>query len=50
MDYEIAIRKDKRKFWNCYTEKLKDNQIIINIFFSNEPIKPKSIKIIFLMQ
>ena len=49
MDYDDAIRKDHRKFCTCYIEKLKDNQLIINTFFSDEPIRPKSIKIIFLI-
>ena len=49
MEYDEAIRKDNRKFCDCYYEKLKDNQIIVNIFCSNEPIRPKSIKIIFLI-
>ena len=49
MDYDDAIRKDHRKFCTCYVEKLKDNQLIINTFFSDDPIRPKSIKIIFLI-
>ena len=49
MDYDEAIRKDHRKFCESYTEKLKNDQIIINTFWSNEPIRPKSIKIIFLI-
>jgi hypothetical protein len=48
MDYDEAIRKDKRKFCQSYIDKLKDNQLIINTFFSEEPIKPKSIKLILL--
>ena len=49
MDYDEAIRKDHRKFCECYAEKLRDNQIIINTFWSDEAIRPKSIKIIFLI-
>ena len=49
MDYDEAIRKDKRKFCQSYTDKLKDNQALINIFYSDEPIKPKSIKLILLV-
>ena len=49
MDYDEAIRKDRRKFCRCYTDRLKDNNIIINIFCSNDPIRPKPIKIIFLV-
>ena len=49
MDYDESIRKDHRKFCECYAEKLRDNQIIINTFWSDEAIRPKSIKIIFLI-
>ena len=49
MDYDDAIRKDKRKFCECYKEKIMDNQIIVNLLCSYEPIRPKSIKIIFLI-
>jgi len=49
MDYDEAIRKDHRKFCECYKEKLKNDQIIINTFCIYEPIKPRSVKIIFLI-
>ena len=49
MDYDESIRKDHRKFSECFVEKLKKNQIIINTFFVDEPLKPKSIKILLLI-
>ena len=49
MEFDEAIRKDHRKFCQCYKEKLKDNQIIISIFCSYQSIRPKSIKIIFFI-
>ena len=49
MEFDDAIRKDHRTFCECYKEKIMDNQIIINIFCSYEPIRPRSIKIIFLI-
>ena len=49
MEYDEAVRRDHRKFCDCYKEKLKENQIIINILYSYNPIRPKSIKIIFLI-
>ena len=49
MDYDEAIRRDHRKFCVCFVEKLQDEQIIINTFFSDEPLKPKAIKIILLI-
>ena len=49
MQYDDAIIKDKRKFCECYKEKIINNQIIINIFCSNNAIRPRSIKIIFFI-
>ena len=49
MDYDDAIRKDHRKFCECYIEKLKSNHIIMNTFCLDEPIRPKSIKVLFLI-
>ena len=49
MDYDEAIRKDHRKFCTSYCDKLKNDQIIINTFVSNDPIRPRTIKIIFLI-
>ena len=49
MDYDEAIRKDKRRFAESFMDKLRDNQIIINTFCSDEPIRPGAIKIIFLI-
>ena len=49
MDYDEALRKDNRKFCRCFSDRLKDNHILINTFCSDESIKPKSIKIIFFI-
>ena len=49
MDYDEALRKDNRKFCRYYSDRLKDNHVLINTFCSYEPIKPKTIKIIFLI-
>ena len=49
MDYDETIRKEKRKFCECFLEKLKNEQIIINTFYSIEPIKPRAIKIVLLV-
>ena len=46
MDFEDALEKDKRKFFEYFWELLKEKQLIINSFFINDNIKPKSIKII----
>ena len=49
MDYDETIRKDHRKYCNSYYDKLKNDQIIINTFISDDPIRPRAIKIIFLI-
>ena len=49
MDYEDAIKKDKRKFFEYFMDKLKTNQILLNTFYSNEPLRPRSIKILLLI-
>ena len=49
MEYDDAIRKDKRKFCVYFSEKLKSEQIILNTFIYEEPLKPKPIKIIFFI-
>ena len=45
MDYDDVIEEDKRKYCQYFCEKIKDNQNIINIFFIEEIIKRRSIKI-----
>ena len=49
MDYYEAIKKDKRKFNIILWENIKNNQMIINTFIVNEPLKPITIKIILLI-
>ena len=49
MDYDDTIELDKRTFCQYLGEKIAYNQIILNILFISEPIKPKSIKIAFLI-
>ena len=49
MDYEEALRKEHRKFCECFSEKLKNEQIIINTFFLYEPIKPRAIKVVIFI-
>ena len=51
MDYDDAVRRDKRKICNYFCDKLKANQILLNIFIYKEPIKPRALKILlFLIQ
>ena len=49
MDYEDAIKNDKRKFIQYFKDKLKANQILLNTFYTKEPLRPKTIKILLLI-
>ena len=46
MEYDDAIKKDKRTFCEYFGENLKENQIIPNTFIAEDPIKSRGIKII----
>lgn len=49
MDFDDAIIKEKRSFWNCFIDRLKLNHIFINTFFVVDNIHPKSIKIFIFL-
>ena len=49
MDYDDAVKKDKRKFSTYLYDKLKTSQIILNTFYNDEPLRPKSIKILLFI-
>ena len=49
MDYDDALINDKRKFCEFYWERLKNKQMILNIFLRKEFLKPRTIKIILLL-
>ena len=49
MEYDDAIRKDKRKFCEYFIDNLKDKQIICSTFISSDSLKPRSIKIILFV-
>ena len=49
MDYEDAIKKDKRKFFNFFWERMKVNTWVVNIIFSEEKLKPRSIRFLLLI-
>jgi len=48
LDYDEALRKDDRKFWRYYWDKIQANQILINTFYFKEYLKPRPIKFILL--
>ena len=48
LDFDEAIEKDKRKFYEVFIDVVKDKNIIIKTFLISDNIKPRSIKILFL--
>ena len=48
MEYDDAVKLDKRSFCVYFTEKIKSKQIIMNTFCNKEKLIPMSIKIILL--
>ena len=49
MDYDDALKKDKREFSTYLYDKLKSSQIILNTFYHHEPLRPKPIKILLFI-
>ena len=49
MDYDDAIKRDKRTFCRFFWERVKVNTWIINIIFSHERLKPRSIKLLLFL-
>ena len=47
LDYEDAVKNDKRSFCKYIGESIISNQMLVSIFFNTEPLRPISIKIIF---
>ena len=48
LEFDDAIVKDKRKYCEHMRENLQEDQIIANTFIAEDPIKPRSIKVILL--
>ena len=49
LDYDDAIKEDKRSFCEFISERLKEKQIIMNTFYYKENIRPITIKMILLL-
>ncbi len=49
MEFDDAIKYDKREFCVYFIAQLKVRHILTNTFYKTENLKPKSIKIIFLL-
>ena len=46
MEYDDAIKKDKRTFCQYFSDNLREKQIIADTFIAEDPIKSRAIKII----
>ena len=49
MDFDDALKKDNRKFCEYLNDNLKANQNIMNTFYTKEPLRPRTIKIILFI-
>ena len=49
MEFDDAVAKDHRKYCEHMTENLKEDQIIANTFIAEDPLKPRTIKIIIFI-
>ena len=47
--FEEIKERDHRTFRQYFVEKLKSNLLILNIFINNEPLKPRSIKLMLFI-
>ena len=46
LDFEDSLKKDTRSFFEYLCDSIVDRQLIVNTFYSDEPLRPISIKII----
>ena len=49
LEYDDIIRRDQRTFFQYFNSKLNKNQILLRTFFTDDPIKPRTIKIILFI-
>ena len=49
MEFDDAVAKDHRKYCEHMAENLKEDQIIANTFIAEDPLKPRTIKIIIFI-
>ena len=49
MDYDDALKYDKRQFCEYFLEKIKNNQITLNTFYAKDPLRRRAIKIILFI-
>ena len=49
LDFDIAVVKENRAFCRMFFDRLRVKQMVVNLFYSNNWIIPKSIKIILII-
>ena len=49
LDFDDALKKDDREFCEYFCDSVVESQKIVNTFFVQEPLRPKSIKIILFI-
>ena len=49
MEYDDAIKLDKRTFFEYLSDRLKEKQIILDILFNKENLRPMTVKIMLLL-
>jgi hypothetical protein len=49
LEYDDAIKYDKRSFFEFLSHRLKERQILMDTFFNKENLRPISIKVILLL-
>ena len=49
MDYDDAVKKDKRKFCEFFWGKVKINQMILDTFCAIDHLRPRTIKIMLFI-
>ena len=49
LEYDDAIKYDKRTFFKFLSDRLKEKQILMDTFFNKENLRPISIKVILLL-
>ena len=49
MEYDDAVKNDKRSFWEFFVDRLKTKQMIADTFYHKDKIRPISIKLILFL-
>jgi len=49
LDFDEALDKDKRKFFEIFINKVQEQHMIIRIFFNYDKIRPRSIKLLLFI-